>query len=284
MTQQFNFNHHCERLIANSKRRDGQRVAQRLEEIRRTLERAGYGMTQTMFGGSVKRGTDVTGLSDVDALLIVNDSSLVGRLPSDIIELVQEVVQSHFRDIDVTAGDLAVTVNYANGPEIQLLPAVRTNSDGIRIAERGSKEWSNITRPEAFAEKLVEVNNANGARVVPVIKLAKAMADCHVKRQSRKISGYHMEALAIGAFNNYDGPTDTKSMLIHFLTYSMDATMSPIVDPTGQTPHVDDRLGTANSDQRKRTSGYFENMRGQVRNCNTSKKFNNLFCIGNQGR
>ena len=41
-------------------------------------------MVQTMFGGSVGKGTDVAGLSDVDALLIVNESSLVNRPPSDV--------------------------------------------------------------------------------------------------------------------------------------------------------------------------------------------------------
>ena len=38
-------------------------------------------MLQTMFGGSVRRRTrtHVTGLSDVDVLLIVNQSSLVNQ-------------------------------------------------------------------------------------------------------------------------------------------------------------------------------------------------------------
>ena len=45
-------------------------------------------------------------------------------------------------------------------------------------------------QPENFARKLVEVNNANGARVVPPIKFAKAIADCYLKRPSRKIAGY----------------------------------------------------------------------------------------------
>ena len=284
MTQQFNFNERCERLIANSKRRDGQRVAQRLEEIRRTLERAGYGMTQTMFGGSVKRGTDVTGLSDVDALLIVNDSSLASRPPSYAIERVRDVIKNRFPNNTVTPGKLAVTIEYTDGPEIQILPAIRTNSGGIRIAEHGGKKWSNITRPEKFADKLIEVNNNNGSRVIPVIKLVKTMADCHISRPSRKISGYHIESLAIDAFSNYDDELKTHVMLDHFLTYSMVAVLTPIADSTGQTRYVDEYLGIANSDQRKRKSGYFENTRGRIRNCDSRADFNKLFCIGNQGR
>ena len=38
-------------------------------------------VVQTMFGGSVLKGTYVTGLSDIDALLIVNESSLLNQPP-----------------------------------------------------------------------------------------------------------------------------------------------------------------------------------------------------------
>ena len=278
---QFNFNERCEALLAEYKRRDGQRVAQRLEEIRGALGRVGYGMVQTKFGGSVKRGTYVTGLSDVDALLIVNQTGLDTQPPSETIKLVRDVIQGHFRDIDVTPGKLAVTVTYANGPEIQVLPAIRTETQGIRIAEPGSSKWSNITRPEAFAEKLIEINNANGGRVVPVIKLAKAMADCHIRHQSRKISGYHIESLAIDAFGGYDDELKTQVMLDHFLTYSMVAVLTPIADSTGQTRYVDEYLCNAGSALRERTRTYFGQMRGKVRSCETRAQFNKLFCIGN---
>ena len=274
---QFNFNERCEALLVGFKRRDGRRVAQRLEEIRRALGRAGFGMVQTKFGGSVKRGTYVTGLSDVDALLIVNQTGLDTRPPSDAIEHVQGVIQSNFRDIDVTAGKMAVTIEFANGPEIQILPAIRTSSNGIRIADPGSSNWSNITRPEAFAEKLIEVNNDNGGRVVPVIKLAKAMADCHISRPSRKISGYHIESLAIDAFDDYDDGLDPKSMLVHFLTYSMDAVLKPIKDSTGQSRHVDEYLCSEGSSLRQRARTYFGQMRGEVNRCESRTDFNKLF-------
>ena len=150
---QFNFNEHCEELLAEYKRRDGQRVAQRLQEIRGTLRRAGYETVQTMFGGSVKRGTYVSGLSDEDTLLIVNQSGLDTQSPSKSIKDLEKVIQGHFQNNRVIAGKLAVTVSFAKGPEMQILPAVRTNSGGIRIADPGSSKWSNITRPENFAEQ-----------------------------------------------------------------------------------------------------------------------------------
>lgn len=275
----FNFNEPCEELLAEYKRKYGRRVANRLENIREALGRAGYETTQTMFGGSVKKGTYVSGLSDEDTLLIVNQTGLDTRSPSKAIKDVQKVIQGHFANNDVIAGKFAITVSFTKGPEMQILPAIRTNSGGIRIAEPGSSKWSKIIKPEIFANNLTKVNNASGGRVVPVIKLAKALADCYIKHQDKKISGYHMEALAVDAFSGYQGKLKMKDMLVHFLTHSVDAVITPINDLTGQTKYVDGYLGPANSDQRKRTSTYFENMCGQVRNCKTTAKFNKLFCL-----
>ena len=278
---EFNFNEQCEELLAEYKRKDGERVANRLENIRGALERAGYETVQTMFGGSVKRGTYVSGLSDEDTLLIVNQTGLDTQSPSKAIKEVQGIIQEHFRNNRVIAGKFAVTVSFTKGPEIQILPALRTNSNGVRIAEPGRSKWSKVIRPEIFANKLIKVNNANGGRVVPVIKLAKAMAACFIKREDHKISGYHMEALAVDAFGDYNGPQDTRSMLIHFLRYSVRAVLTPIPDPTGQTKYADQSLGKPNSRERNVASSDFGQMRSNVESCNTRAEFNKLFGFDN---
>ena len=137
-----------------------------------------------------------------------------------------------------------------------------------------------MAHPERFAEKLAAVNTEIDGRVVPVIKLAKAMTDCFISRPSRKISGYHMESLAIDAFSNYQGPLDPKTMLVHFLEHSMKAVRQPITDSTGQSRYVDEYLCTTDSPLRRRASTYFGQMRGKVRSCKTRADFNALFCIG----
>lgn len=274
-----NFNQWCEGLLAGYTRRNAQTVARRLEGLANILRQDGN-VVQTMLGGSVRKGTYVTGLSDVDALLIVNESSLVNQSPSDVIGYVRDTIQRLLPSNTVSAGKLAVTVEYSRGPEIQLLPAIRTKTGGIRIAEPGSTHWSNVARPDDFAKKLAQVNTARDGRVVPVIKLAKAMADCFITRSSRKISGYHMESLAIDAFKDYQGPPDPKAMLVHFLGHSIEAVKQPITDSTGQSRYVDEYLCTADSPLRKRASTYFGQMRGKVRSCETKADFNALFCIG----
>ena len=270
-----NFNQYCQEFLDRQARRNQQDVAQRLDTLCGFLRQRGE-VVQTMFGGSVRRGTDVTGISDVDVLLIVNDSSLATRPPSDAIRYVRDAIQEHLRNNRVTAGGLAVTVNYADGMEIQVLPAIR-RSDGVRIGNPGNSGWSNVAHPDRFAEELGRVNRANNGAVIPTIRLAKALADRFVTRRDRKITGYHMEALAVDAFRSYRGARDHKSMLIHLLTYSMGAVMNPVTDSTGQSRYVDERLGAAESLPRKQAQTYFGQMRGKVRNCNSRKAFNALF-------
>ena len=272
------FNEYCENLLAQYKRRNTQTVTQRLESLCGFLRQKGN-VVQTKFGGSVQKGTYVTGLSDVDAILIVNQSSLVNQPPARAIEYVRDNIQDRLRQNTVSAGNLAVTVSYSDGTEIQILPAIRTNSGGVRIADPGSNQWSSVARPDDFARKLAKVNTARDGRVVPIIKLAKAMADCFISRPSRKISGYHMESLAIDAFKDHQGPLDPKSMLVHLLEHSMDAVKSTITDSTGQSRYVDEYLGPADSKQRERASTYFGQMRGKVKSCKTRAAFNALFCI-----
>ena len=93
-----------------------------------------------------------------------------------------------------------------------------------------------------------------------------------------KISGYHMESLAIDAFAGYEGELDPKSMLMHFLGHSMNAVRTPIEDPTGQTTYVDGYLGQGGSPARKGASTHFGQMRGKVNSCGTRAEFDELFC------
>ena len=277
----FNFNEQCEKLLARYNNRNAEHVTKRLDVICDSLRRKGYRTVQTKLGGSVKKGTYVSGLSDADILLFVNQTPLANQSPSKVIKHVKQVIKNRMPNNEVRAGKLAVTVNYSNGMEIQLLPALRTKSGGYRIAEFGSTKWSNIVVPDNFAERLTRINVAKGSRVLPIIKLTKALADCSITNQGHKISGYHMESLAVNAFSDYSGPSDTRSMLIYFLRHSVRAVLTPIPDPTGQTNFADQSLGEANSRARKVASTHFGQMRSNVESCNTPEKFNELFCIGN---
>ena len=274
-----NFNRYCEALLVQYKRRNTKAVTRHLKGVCDILTHEDDHIVQPKFGGSVQKSTYVTGLSDVDVLLIVNQSSLKNKPPSKVIAYVGDTIQRRLPKNPVNKGKLAVTVSYADKSEIQILPAIRT-TDGFRIADPGSTKWSNVVHPERFVERLTRMNNSRGGRVVPVIKFAKALADCFITHEDRKIKGYQMESLAVGAFKDYNGELDSMSMLLHFLAYSMKAVMSPIPDPTGQSTYVDEYLGPAGSKLRKGVSTQLGQIQGKINSCKTRAEFNDLFCIG----
>ena len=275
-----NFSKNCEDLRVRYNRRNTKALTRHLDSLCRFLREEGNHVVQTMFGGSVQKGTYVTGLSDVDVLLIVNESSLLSQPPSKVKKYVRDAIKRRLPNNPVQAGKLAVTVKYSDKTEIQLLPAIRTKTGGVRIAQHGTRRWSKVAHPEEFAEKLAKVNTSRDGRVVPIIKLAKAMADCFITQEDRKLSGYHMESLAIDAFAGYQGSHDPKTMLNRLFRHSAKAVMSPITDSTGQSRYVDEYLGPADSGPRKRASTSFGQMRGKVNSCKTRAAFNALFCIG----
>lgn len=237
--------------------RDTEKINQHLQNLEDALSKETEGSVQLKFGGSVIKHTYVNGLSDVDMLVCLNNTSLEGKSPAEAMDYFVQRLQASFPRTKIEAGKLAVTVTFSDGHQIQLLPAVKTAS-GYRIAAPGGQVWSNVINPTRFAKKLTDVNQAQGRKVVPVIKLYKAMNDA-LPKQSR-LSGYHIESLAIETFKNYDGRRTLKQMLQHFCAQAKDGVIQPIVDSTGQSRHVDDDLGTSHSAGRRRASRAIANL------------------------
>lgn len=256
--------------------RDVEAINRHLRGLRDALELQDGDVIPTLFGGSVSKHTYVDGLSDVDALCIINDSSLSGQSPRDVIRVMKERITRRMPDTTVSIGNLAVTVKYADGIEVQLLPAIRTKT-GVRIAEPGTNTWSQVVHPERFARKLTQVNQANNGQVIPTVKLVKGLAAHTIRNDNDRISGYHLESLAIEAFRNYHKQYDLKSMVTHFNQFASKAVLRPITDPTGQSRHVDEYMGAASSGQRRRAAELFNQMQQELDQCKTNGDINNLF-------
>jgi hypothetical protein len=167
---------------------------------------------------------------------------------------------------DISTGKLAITVKF-NDCEIQLLPCIRNKKD-IVIPDSAGKGWSKINT-QKFTEKLTEINSKNGKNVIPVIKLAKVLIANFPEKQ--RLSGYHIESLAIAAFQNYQGTKSTKEMLQEFLKKASCNVLSPMKDKTGQSVYVDDDLGNANSRQRRIISDALSKIYQQLSNADKTK-------------
>ena len=111
--------------------RDTQAVSRHVQVLSDSLKLRDDDVVHTLFGGSVSKHTAINGLSDVDVLAIVNDSSLSGQSPAAVIRLMAQRIRQRLPQTNVSTGDLAVTVRYSDGIEVQVLPAIRTKS-GVR--------------------------------------------------------------------------------------------------------------------------------------------------------
>jgi hypothetical protein len=239
-------------LLAEFNDRDPEPVIRHLDEIQRALEKELDGMVNLLFGGSILKHTDVDGLSDVDSLVILDSCELAEESPDAAKDYFVKRLQDRFPKTDITAGRLAVTIRFSDA-EIQLLPAISCK-DHVKIADVGGHNWAEI-KPRAFTKVLTDTNQRVGKKVVPVIKLAKAIiATLPDKHQ---ISGYHAESLAVEVFKNYGGVQNPQAMLKHYFETASDLVRQPIRDRTGQSVHVDDYLGTANSLERSIVSDAF---------------------------
>ena len=233
--------------------RNTEATSEHLSEIKEIIEEDIGGTLEMRFGGSVSKHTYVEGLSDVDVLVVIDKSELAGASPEEVLSYIKTKLEAqNLRNVeDIRTGNLAVTVKFKDGEEIQLLPAVK-KYEGYKIPVQNGQNWSNVIRPDKFATKLTQINQDNGGKVVPVVKLAKDIISRLPKDQ--QLSGYHVESLAIEVFKNYHGPNTHKAMLRYFFENSKNLVKSPIKDKTNQSIHVDDYLGNEKSQERMRMS------------------------------
>jgi len=238
-------------LLSDFNNRDIEGINGHLETIEAALTGEGIGTVRLVYGGSIKKHTYVDGLSDVDVLARIENTSLADAPPQDILKYFASRLRERLPYTDIRVGNLAVTLVFSDGHEVQVLPALTTRT-GVRIPSEDATKWSTVIRPERFAEQLTAVNQSKAAKVVPVIKLFKAINAQMGK--DVKLSGYHVESLAIDAFREYAGFLNLKDMLLHLVHCSSEAVLRPTADTTGQSTHVDDYLGGSMSGSRKKVS------------------------------
>jgi len=259
--------------LAGFNDRDTHLVRDRLDAIEDALGDEALDVDRLLFGGSVAKHTYVDGLSDVDALVVLDAP---GASPGDLVRRFADALSKRLGSGDVLTvdpGRLAVTVTYRDGSQVQLLPAVERDGRTSIASENGSS-WQHI-RPHKFAEKLTQVNQANGRAVVPTIKLAKAAIAGLPEAQ--QLSGYHVEAIAVDAFKGYDGRRDRVSMLRHLVRRAAEVVLRPTGDITGQSVHIDAHLGAADSAARRAVSAGLRRLASALNNAQGANDYRGLF-------
>ncbi|MCH7689349.1 MAG: nucleotidyltransferase [Planctomycetes bacterium] len=229
--------------------------------VKKDLEDDIEGTVDLLFGGSISKHTYVDGLSDVDALVLIDRSEIKDKQPKQLQRLLADCLRARYGKDSVTVGPLAVTLTH-DGKSIQLLPAVR-DGKRFKIASYDGKGWSRID-PSGFADALTKANKAMDGKLVPCVKLAKAVIA--TLPEQRRLTGYHTESLAIKVFKDYDGPKTPKAMVRHFFENAPDHVKQPIKDSSGQSVHVDEYLAGANSLQRRIVADALGRIARKIRN------------------
>jgi predicted nucleotidyltransferase len=253
------------REVLASFERDPTKVQDRLEKITEIL-RDEADMEKFLFGGSVAKHTFVDGLSDVDVLVILKREDLVGKSPGEILNIFHQSLRDRLTyDLvqSVNKGTMAVTVIYRDGIEIQLLPALRTGTKVV-IPSAGAKEWKEVD-PKAFQRILTKTNERLDSSLIPTIKLVKSINDG--LPEQKRLTGYHIESLALEAVKGYRGAKTVKSLLPQVFDAISKRVLTPIQDVTGQSRVVDSYLGAANSTKRRDAANVFA---GIVRRLNAA--------------
>ena len=236
------------------------------DQVKTDLESDIEGTVDLLFGGSIQKHTYVDGLSDVDALVLVDRSELQDKSPDELKTLLADALRSRYGHDSVLIGELAVTLT-RDDKCIQLLPALRAG-DKFTIASYDGSGWSRID-PKGFANALTQANKDAGGKLVPCIKLVKAIVA--TLPEQRRLTGYHTEALAIQVFKAYEGPKTSKAMVRHFFEHASEHVKQPIKDSSGQSIHVDEYLGSEGSLQRRIVSDALGRLSRRIKNADGAR-------------
>ncbi len=233
-------------LLGGYNSRDVETMRERLETVKGALQGA------------------MVGSFDIDSLVLINDSALDGKSPQQVLVRMEKIIARQLGgEAKITHGRMALTIEYNDGMIIQLLPALKSKDGHIHVPSSRAAGWSKIN-PVTFQEALTRRNAECAGKLVPTIKLAKAIVG--QLPESQRLSGYHMESLAISAFRNYGGDKITTAMLPTFFERARELVLSPIKDSTGQSIHVDAYLGPANSEARQAASHVLGRIARRMRN------------------
>ena len=212
------------------------------EEILKALQSDFEDVSDLRGGGSYTRHTYVNGLSDIDILADLgpySSSSIPNKADSRaVLADMERRLRQRFPNTEITSGRMAVTMRFSDGLELQILPAFRYHS-GYKIPNPQGSRWT-ITRPQVFAKLLRERNTEVGGKLLPCIKLAKQTCD----NKGLKVESYHLENMALKAFEHYTGPRSEEDMLRHLFNQAKVLVTTRMKDVTGQEVYVDRYLSS----------------------------------------
>jgi hypothetical protein len=181
-------------------------VSGRVERVRDWLREHEFATKapHTQLSGSYSRHTAIEMIPDVDVLLFVPDDQLE-RTPNAVLLEVNSVLQDYPSAVTNTEGQRrSARLEFPTDHlYLDIVPAAAKNGldQVLRVPDRQQQKWI-LSDPLGYAARLTKLNQANGDKVVPLIKLVKAWRDEQMER--RRPKSYVLEVMLLYAVEDGD--------------------------------------------------------------------------------
>lgn len=233
-----------------------------LDNLLKTLQQ-GMDIEYLKVAGSVSKGTDIKGLSDVDVLAYLGDT-YEGLTSSQVRRIMKRVLERRYPEADIRVGDMAITLRIG-GTEYQILPVKRAANGKLIVPSGDGKGWSKPTDQDRFKKKLESVSRRYGLNpskmkglepirmVESVIKEIKLIESTVSNKE--QLSGYYIEASVVNYLGTRESTKGTLSELVkECYRYMAVRVLSPTPEKSGQSEYIDEDLGPRLSPHRRETS------------------------------
>ncbi len=221
--------------------------------------------------GSYSKHTYVNDLSDIDVLVSFgnySNSTLPEKdSPSDMLSKLESLIRERLPNTDITKGDRAITINYSDKSQIQIIPSFSYHS-GYKVPDDKTNTWT-TSFPKKFKKELTQVNKNCGNKVIPTIKLVKEL----LSKTDIGLKSYHIENLAAKAFQHYDGSKSFDKMLSHLINDASKRVKTHMIDSSGQSKNVDNYL----KGKREIISEKLMKLHNKIQSCSNIDDWKNLY-------
>lgn len=229
-----------------------EKIKNNVEAIISKFKESGIDVEDISWEGSFSKKTYVEGLSDVDLIVSLgaySESDFEYKDNSKLaLKKLKEIICDRYPRTDVKVGNMAVTVTFSDGTELQFLPAFKYYK-GYIIPDPKTNGWI-TTFPKRFKNELTELNKKLNGKLKPTIRLIKNLFN----KNGIDLSSYHIENLALKILRDYKGSCAYSAMLLSFLNRAKAEINVKLQDISGQSVYVDDYLGNNGNKQRSEYS------------------------------
>lgn len=92
------------KLLANYNNRDTNAIKSHIDTIVNAIQKEIDGTCNIVFGGSYQKHTYVDGLSDIDSLVLLNNSELINKSPNEVLEYFHAMLKERFPESKIDVG------------------------------------------------------------------------------------------------------------------------------------------------------------------------------------